>query len=97
MQRQLVRRQVVWHTLAARAQYWRALDETGLPPPIPLPPTLQASDSDIAQTLAIKTVNAVRVHRRQAKEQIAAVDAASGALLEMIMDIDRSNRLAWPS
>ena len=97
MQRQLVRRQVVWHTLAARAQYWRALDETGLAPPIPLPPTPQTSDSDIAQNLAIKTVNAIRVHRRQAKEQITAADTASGALLEMLMDLDRSNRLEWPS
>jgi hypothetical protein len=94
MRPQQKRQLVVWHTLAARSQYWLALAQTALTPPTLLRPTPQANDTDIAHTLGMSE-NAVRVHRKQAKIQIEAFDAASGALLETLLDVDQSNELQW--
>lgn len=94
MQRQKRRRLVVWHTLAARSQYWLALALTGVPPPVTLPPTPHAGDGEIAKALAMSE-NAVRAHRNQAKCQIERTDGACSALLAILMDFDLSNKLQW--
>lgn len=94
MQSQKKRRLVIWHTLAARSQYWLSLTLTALTPPVLLSPTPQASDTDIAHTLGMSE-NTVRVHRRQAKIQIDELDAVCGTLLTTLMDIDQSNDLQW--
>jgi DNA-directed RNA polymerase specialized sigma24 family protein len=87
---------VIWHTLAARSQFWLALSITAVKPPSPLPPMPAASDADIARTLTISE-NDVRVHRNHAKKTIHNSDPKAGKLLEVLLDRHLSKQLnIWP-
>jgi DNA-directed RNA polymerase specialized sigma24 family protein len=75
-------RQVVLHTLAARAQFWLALEATGLAPLEGISSkTGLTMDAEIARVVGT-TENSVRVHRRNAKKQVQAIDPIVGLLLE---------------
>lgn len=87
---------VIWHTLAARSQFWLALTITAVKPPVTLPPRPAAADADIAHNLAISE-NDVRVHRNHAKNTIHHSDPEAGKLLEVLLDRHLSKQLnVWP-
>lgn len=90
-------RQVILYTLAARDQFWRALEVTGLAPPGTMPPQSQfAADSDIAQALGISE-NSVRVHRSHSKRRVQGTDPILGLLLEGLITRggDSAAGVAW--
>ena len=86
--RELPRRQraVIWLTLAARPQFWRAIDISGSPMPDGLDRSLLgADDSLIAQKMNANTNN-VRVLRSLAKSRMAEQDQFLAGLLARLID-----------
>lgn len=78
-------RQVVLYTLAARPGFWLALEVTGLTPPEGISSkTGFTMDAEIAQAVGT-TENSVRVHRRNGKKQVQAIDPIIGLLLESLI------------
>jgi len=79
-------RQVVLFTLAARPQFWLALELAGLSPPPELPNlTKSPTDVDLGQWLGMSD-NTVRVHRSLGKAKITEVQPLLGVLLETLME-----------
>jgi DNA-directed RNA polymerase specialized sigma24 family protein len=79
------RRQVILYTFAARPQFWRALEKTGLDLPDGIPQEgVVTSDAHIAQALKT-TENNVRVHRREARKQVDEIDRILGLLFESLV------------
>jgi hypothetical protein len=79
-------REVVWLTLAARPQFWRAVEITGLPQPPGLDRGLcGCDDAEIAGRMQT-VVNNVRVLRSIGKARIEAHDRCLGDLLGRLID-----------
>jgi len=77
--------QVILYTLAARPQFWMALEETQFPIPDYLPPQNSLhNDQDIAEALNLD-VNRVRVHRAKAKNRISEIDPDLGRWLKRLI------------
>lgn len=78
--------QVVLLTLAARPQFWLALDVVGMLPPPDLPNlTENPADVDLGQRLGMSD-NSLRVHRSLAKAKITETQPLLGVLLETLME-----------
>ena len=77
--------QVILQTLGTRAEFWRALEVTGLNAPQKLlADTGLSTDADIAERLGL-TENNIRVHRAHAKKRMQAVDPNLALLLESLI------------
>jgi hypothetical protein len=75
--------QVILQTLGTRAEFWRALEVTGLSAPqgLLVDSRGMSTDTYIAETLGI-TENNIRVHRVHAKKRLKEVDPNLALLLE---------------
>ena len=81
-------RQVLLATLAARPQFWRALDISELPEPDGITrPGRLLTDAELALQLGMSENN-IRVQRSHAKRRINSQDSVLGALLEQLIAAD---------
>lgn len=81
------RHQVAIYTLAARPQFWLALQVTGLPAPTGYPTAeTYRTDRQIADRLKM-TDNSVRVNRRHAYNSITETDPLQGELFLILVDV----------
>ncbi len=86
-----MQRRVIWQTLAARSQFWRALEATGLSMSAEMQPTLTLNSAGaIAQVLRTKA-NTVRVHRAKARQRVAAIDPTLAGLLDSLISRHKKN------